>query len=85
MATKNYAKGVAGFNRENNFGTTETNWLINVEEFTTWLKTLPKDAKGSVRVTSSPQKDETKSSMFENTYVPKSGGKKEDDSDSLPF
>ncbi len=82
--SKNYIKGLYANNRVNNFGSTEINIDLN-DEAIEHLKSLPKNEKGYRKITISPQKDATKSSVYENTYIPKSNAGGNSDSSDLPF
>lgn len=79
---KNYIKGLFANNRTNNFGDTEIN-IDFTDEAIDHLKTLPKNDKGYRKITIAPQKDKTKSSVYENTYIPKNNNNSSED--KLPW
>jgi hypothetical protein len=83
-STKNYIKGTFANNRTNQFGTTEIN-IDFTDEAIEHLKSLPKDAKGNRKITIAPQKDPSKSSVYENTFIPKSNAGGSSESSGLPF
>ncbi len=81
---KNYIKGMYANNRINNFNNSETN-ISFTDEAIDSLKSLPKDEKGYRKITITPQKnDPSKSSVYENTYIPRSNAGDNSNS-SLPF
>lgn len=84
---KNYLKGTWAFNRETKFGD-EVNISIS-DEGIEHLRSLPKDAKGNRKITLTKQKDPSKWSVYENTFIPKSNAgpnsESSNDIDLLPF
>jgi len=87
--TKNYIKGIFAKSLETKFGA-----LVNLDindDAIEQLKSLPKNERGMRRLTMSPQKnDNTKWSVYENDYIPKSNAGPNSNSSSeegsdLPF
>ncbi len=78
--SKNYAKGVFTSVKETSYGPI-LNVDIKLADFIMWLKDLPVNEKGYVKLQASPQKDKTKWSFFENTYNKGTDQSKDD----LPF
>jgi hypothetical protein len=86
MATqKNFIKGGWANNRVNQFQEDEIN-ISFTDEFIEHLKSLPKNEKEFRNITIARQKDRTKWSVFENTFIPRSnaGPNSESSSEDLP-
>lgn len=70
--TKNYIKGAFANVRVNNFQNEEYKIDLS-DESIEHLKTLPKNARGVRSIIVTKQKDPSKASVYENTFVPKGG------------